>query len=283
MNAAHSNSFRSSQSSRSSSVVSYGPRRLQRTRCCGGATVEIGSICRKPSLRTVSSTLVALPSSSCARTAIRRASARLTTLDFTDFTLSQLPPAPRRLLEVGCGREGGVAPALAAAGYDVLAIDPDAPAGPLYRRVTLEELEDVGPFDAVVAGRVLHHVHPLGPALDKLVGLAPLLVVDEFAPDRIDGPTQEWYEGQHRLLVAAGHDPPAPPCLDEWRTRHADLHPSHTLIAELDARYERRLLEWLPYFHRWLRGPATEALEATLVDARLIRAVGYRYVGMRLS
>ncbi len=35
---------------------SYGPRRLQRTSCCGGATVEIGSIWRKPSCRTVSRT-----------------------------------------------------------------------------------------------------------------------------------------------------------------------------------------------------------------------------------
>ena len=56
MNASHSTSFRSSQISRSSSSRSYGPSRLQRTRYCGGATVEIGSICRKPSRRTVSST-----------------------------------------------------------------------------------------------------------------------------------------------------------------------------------------------------------------------------------
>ena len=50
----HSISFLSSQSRRSSSATSNGPRRLQRTSCCGGATVEIGSIWRKPSRRTVS-------------------------------------------------------------------------------------------------------------------------------------------------------------------------------------------------------------------------------------
>ena len=76
MNASYSKSFRSSQSSRSSSVGSNGPRRLKRTRCCGVATVAIGSIWRKPRRRTVSSTDVAEPSRSCARTAIRRARRR---------------------------------------------------------------------------------------------------------------------------------------------------------------------------------------------------------------
>src|SRR6266540_4211333 len=143
--------------------------------------------------RTVSRIPLALPSSACARTAIRRACARLTVVDFTAFALSQLPKPPRRVLEVGCGHEGGVAPGLAVVGYDVLAIDPHAPEGPLYRQVSLEELDDPGPFDAVVAGRVLHHVHPLGPALDKLaarsqlfddVGAADQLTLDEDLWDR---------------------------------------------------------------------------------------------------
>jgi 2-polyprenyl-3-methyl-5-hydroxy-6-metoxy-1,4-benzoquinol methylase len=115
-------------------------------------------------------------------------------LSFTEFALSQLAEPPRRVLEVGCGREGGVAPALAAAGYDVLAIDPHAPEGPIYRQVTLEELDDPGPFDAVVAGRVLHHINPLASALDKLVALAPLLILDEFAWNHMDEPTIDWYE-----------------------------------------------------------------------------------------
>ena len=99
----------------------------------------------------------------------------------------------------GCGDQGGVTPALVAAGYDVLAIDPRAPEGPNYRRITLEELEPE-PFDAVVAGRVLHHVTPLAPALAKLAGLAPLLLADEFAWDRIDEAVQQWYE---RLYTGA--------------------------------------------------------------------------------
>ncbi len=201
-------------------------------------------------------------------------------LDFAAFVLTQLPAAPLRVLEVGCGYDGGVAPTLAAAGYDVLAIDPEAPEGPLYRQFTLEELDDPGPFDAVVAGRVLHHVDPLGPALDKLLALAPLLLLDEFAWNHMDAPTVDWYESQHRLLVAAGREPKGPAELGEWRAKHSDLHPYETLRAEVDARYKERYFEWRPYFYRWLGGPASEALEAALIDAGAIRPIGFRYAGV---
>ena len=212
---------------------------------------------------------------------MRRACARLTVVDFKEYALLQLAPPPGRVLEVGCGHEGGVAPALSAAGYDVLAIDPNAPDGPLYRRVTLEELDDPGPFDAVVAGRVLHHVQPLGAALDKLAGLAPLLLLDEFAWNHMDEPTIEWYESQHRVLVAAGREPNGPPDLGEWRARHSDLHPYETLRTEVDARYEERHFEWRPYFYRWLAGPASESLEEGLIAAGAIRPIGFRYAGVK--
>ena len=202
-------------------------------------------------------------------------------VDFTGFALSQLPEAPQRVLEVGCGRAGGVAPDLAAAGYDVLAIDPDAPGGPLYRQITLEELDDPGPFDAVVAGRVFHHVHPLGAALDKVARLAPLLILDEFAWNHLDEPSVEWYEAQHRVLVAAGREPKGPPDLAEWRWRHADLHPYESLRREIDARYEELHFEWRPYFYRWLDGPATQELEEALIAAGAIRPIGFRYAGVR--
>ena len=195
--------------------------------------------------------------------------------------LSQLPPVPARVLEIGCGRAGGVAPALASAGYDVLAIDPDAPSGSLYRQITVEELDDPGPFDAVVAGRVLHHVHLLGPVLDKLARLAPLLLLDEFAWNHMDEPTVDWYESQHRVLAAAGREPKGPSNLAGWRARHTDLHPYETLRRELDARYEERRFEWRPYFYRWLGGPATESLEQALIAAGAIRPIGFRYAGVR--
>jgi hypothetical protein len=214
---------------------------------------------------------------------MRRACARLTALDFTEFTLSHLPPVPQRVLEVGCGHEGGVAPGLDAAGYEVVAIDPEAPEGPLYRRVALEDFDDPGPFGAVVAGRVLHHVHPLEPALDKLTRLAPLLIVDEFAWNHMDQATVDWYEGEHRVLAAAGREPKGPPDLAEWHRRHADLHPYETLRAALEAHFEEQYFEWRPFFYQWLDGPATEALEGALIDAGGIRPIGFRYVGSTRS
>jgi methyltransferase family protein len=202
-------------------------------------------------------------------------------VDFTAFVLAHLPTPPARVLEVGCGDAGGVVPALAAAGYDVLGVDPRAPDGPHFRRGDFREVE--GEFDAVVAGRVLHHVRPLGAGLDRIAELAPLLLVDEFAWDLIDADAQDWYEGQHRMLTAAGAAPPGPGSLDEWRLRHPDLHPHDVLLDALRARYDERVLEWVPYFHRWLGGPSSEALEQTLTGVGAFPAIGYRWAGVSTS
>jgi len=183
------------------------------------------------------------------------------------------------VLEIGCGNEGGVVPALVDAGYDAIGVDPRAPRGERFRQSDFREMD--GEFDAVVAGRVLHHVRPLDEALDRVAAFAPVIVVDEFAWDRIDDPAQDWYEGQRRMLVASGADPPGPPSLDEWRERHPDLHPHRELLDGLRSRYRETAFEWLPYLHRWLGGPSSEALEQTLVDAGAFPATGWRWAGVR--
>src|SRR3954451_17114693 len=214
----------------------------------------------------------------CACTTRRRISARLIVVpEFTTFVLDHLPPPPRRILEIGCGREGGVVAELAEAGYEVLGVDPDAPAGPSFRRARFQEVDDA--YDAVVAGRMLHHVTPLDEGIAKVARLAPLLVVDEFAPNRIDDAARDWYEGQHRMLVAAGAYPPGPPELSEWATRHPGLHSDDTVLAALRAHFDELVYEPLPYLYRWLAGPSSEALESTLVGAGALPAIGYRWVG----
>jgi SAM-dependent methyltransferase len=199
--------------------------------------------------------------------------------ELTDFVLSQLPPAGR-VLEVGCG-SGDLARSVDAAGYEVLAIDPEAPEGAIFQRVTLEELGDVGPFDAVVASRSLHHIEDLRAALDKIATLAPLIVLDEFAWDRLDGPTAQWFDGQRRALEAAGHEPES--LEEDWEAEHADLHGYRAMRRELDARFEERYFAWTAYLYRYLGGPATRELEQAVIDAGAINALGFRYAGRRIG
>jgi SAM-dependent methyltransferase len=163
-------------------------------------------------------------------------------LELTDFVLSQLPPAPARVLEVGCG-EGELARTLAAQGYDVVAIDPEAPEGAMFRRTTIEAFAEPGPFVAVVASRSLHHVEDLAGVLDKLVRLLARggpLILNEFAWDRRE------------------------PMTPEWEEEHAGLHGYGAMRAELDPRFEERFFEWRPYS----------------VDGEDVPGLGFRYVGV---
>lgn len=200
-------------------------------------------------------------------------------MDFTAFVLSQLPPPPARVLEFGCGPNGGITPALVEAGHDAVGVDPSAPAGARFHAVALEEF-DGGPFDAVVGERVLHHVDPLEPALDKLARLAPFLILEEFAWEQMDGPTRDWYEAQHRTLRAAGVEPSGPHDWARWEDEHVHLHPSDRLRRELAVRYDERHFEWRAYLYRWLGGPVTEPLEEALIEVGAIKPLGFRWLGV---
>src|SRR5256885_17024938 len=76
---------------------------------------------------------------------------------------STLPRPPARVLEVGCG-DGRLARALKRRGYDVVAVDPRAPKGPIFRQSRIEDFDEARRFDVAVAGLALHHV-------DSLAGL----------------------------------------------------------------------------------------------------------------
>ncbi len=205
---------------------------------------------------------------------------------FLDFAGAHLPAPPARVLEVGCGR-GELTTALAAAGYDVLGIDPLAPQGDLFRRIRLEDLEPAdGPYDAVVASYSLHHIRDLDHALDLAVELLEpdgLLVLDEFGWDLADEPTLDWLYGQRRALAASGQGK-APGSLealrDEWEAEHLGLHGFEALRTAVAARFEEREFAHTPFFHRQLGGVATEVLEQALIDAGAIQALGFRYAGV---
>lgn len=197
-------------------------------------------------------------------------------MDRTAFVVAALPPPPARVLEVGCGH-GDLARALDVAGYQVLAIDPRAPEGLLFRRTTIEQLDTPDRFDAVVAAFVLHHVERLELALDRVVTLLQLrgrLVVEEFGWDLADDASLEWY-AQHQEQATL-HSVRA-----EWQAEHAGLHGYSAMREALDERFDERSFEWLPYLHRSLHREELEDSERESIAAGQIRPLGFRYVGIR--
>jgi SAM-dependent methyltransferase len=180
------------------------------------------------------------------------------------------------VLEVGCG-EGDLARALDAAGYRVLAIDPQAPEGAIFRRVTIEELDDAGPFDAAVASYSLHHIENLDRALDRLASLLKprgTLVIEEFGWDRLDRETAAWYaRRQEEQSVETA--------LAEWATEHEGLHGFTDMRAALDDRFEEHIFEWRPYLYRCLDRDDLEANERDAITRGEIQAIGFRYIGIR--
>lgn len=201
------------------------------------------------------------------------------------FVLGELPPLPARVLELGCG-SGQLALGLAEAGYAVLAIDPSAPEGAIFQQTTLEELDELAVFDAVVASCSLHHIHDLDAAVERIESsLRPRgrLILVEFAWERLDPDTADWYLGQELALQAAGRLDSVPRSVEAalvaWDEEHRGLHTGEEMRASLNHRFRELRFERTPYLHRTLGGVASEALEQTLIDAGAIRALGFRWVG----
>jgi len=207
---------------------------------------------------------------------------------FCEFLSSQLPAPPARVLEVGCGR-GEVAHALAERGFEVTAIDPSAPEGPIFQRVGLEDFSDPRGFDAVVASVSVHHIEDLGGALDRIASFLPpggVLVLEEFAKERLAGATARWYYHQRRALAAAGREDSVPEDFAEWERQSeadlADIHPVSEIRIELERRFAERFFEWTPYLYSHRLDDAVEPLERRLIAEGAIEATGLWYVGERL-
>lgn len=218
--------------------------------------------------------------------------------DVAAFVVENLPSSPARVLEIGCG-EGVLARRMAAAGYEVTAIDPNAPEGPIFEQTTIEEFTTSERFDVCVAVLSLHHIGDLDAAVTKITQLLNdrgSLITVEFAWDRFDEATAAWClhhltdaqdnEGwlNHRCAEwrEAGSRGPAVSFADhmqEWGTAEG-LHPSDALLAALRAHLDEVSFAWTPYLYPNLQD-TNEDEEAALIEAGSIEATGFRFVGAR--
>src|SRR6476661_3148976 len=199
--------------------------------------------------------------------------------DVLAFVRANLPPPACRVLEVGAG-EGELAAALATAGYVVTAIDPEPRGGDVHG-VALAELEaEAGTFEAAVAIRSLHHVHPLTPSLERLAEVlrpgAPL-VIDEMDVVAFDHRAADWWLRQQ---AAHGQTRDVSPqqLVDEHR---AHLHPLDAIAEALAAWFDLGAAVRGPWLYRWDLGASFRVEEERLIAVGQLPAVGARIVAVR--
>lgn len=208
------------------------------------------------------------------------------------FVRGQLPAPPAAVLEIGCGPRGGFVPALRAAGYAAVGVDPQAPDEPGYHRVPFEEHRLAEPVEAVVAAASLHHVADPDRVLDGVrAALVPdgVLVVVEWARECFDEPTARWcfsrlgpaeaepgWLHRHRdRWIASGL--PWGDYLRSWAQAEG-LHTGEQIVRGLDARFHRRMHAVGPYLFADL-ADTSESDERAAIDAGEIAATSIRYVG----
>jgi SAM-dependent methyltransferase len=219
--------------------------------------------------------------------------------DVADMVLRALPPAPARVLEVGCG-EGRLARSMAAAGHRIVAIDPNAPQGQLFQSVSIEEFVASEPFDAAVATLSLHHIAELDAAVAKITGLVILggnFVVVEFAWDLLDEATAAWAL-EH--LAPAREDGWLARRRNEWNAQNGgdpssgfadylrrwaaseNFHSATTMIDALRRHFHEMRFERWPYLYPELEGVTREQEIAEIEEGR-IQATSFSFVGSARS
>ncbi len=204
----------------------------------------------------------------------------MASVDLRAFVRANLPEPPARVLEVGAGA-GGLARAVRAAGYDVLAIDPQSDGNDDVRPVALVDLDEpAGSFAAAVAVVSLHHVDPLEEScrrLGELVEPGGTLVVDEFDVGAFDLAAASWWLGQRRAL---GEEQPQ--TAEQLVADHREhLHPLERILAALEPHFELGPPLRGGWLHRWNLGDSLRAVEEEAIARGDLRATGARLVGRR--
>jgi 2-polyprenyl-3-methyl-5-hydroxy-6-metoxy-1,4-benzoquinol methylase len=183
-----------------------------------------------------------------------------------DFVEDWLPAAPARVLEVGCG-DGSLTRQLLAAGFETTGIDPHAPSGDCFERITVEAFRAPEPFDAAVAVGSLHHVADLERAvanLHSLLRLGGRLVLSEFAVEHLDEVARRWL-AEHGLGGELDHD-------------YSDVIGLGELERALGARFELLLREPGPHMAPELGRDDLVQAERDAIAQGTLRPVGVRLV-----
>ena len=200
------------------------------------------------------------------------------------FVLGHLPAVPARVLEVGAG-EGDLARRMAAAGYEVVAVDPQA-STPDVLPIPVDELsEPAASFESAVAVLSLHHVHRLDESCAHLASLlrpGASLIVDELDLDRFDEQAAAWWlEQQEALGIEHDHEHELAAESVVARLRE-ELHPLSRILASLDPYFDLQLAWRGPYLYRWRLGESQRPVEEELIAAGTLPAIGVRILGTRV-
>jgi SAM-dependent methyltransferase len=203
----------------------------------------------------------------------------VSTTDLRAFVRANLPEPPARVLEVGAGA-GALARALRAAGYEVLAIDPE-PKRDDVRAVALADLDEpAGSFAAAVAVVSLHHVDPLEEScrrLGDLVEAGGTLLLDEFDVGSFDLGAAAWWLEQRQAIGE-----PQPQTAEELVFEHREhLHPLERILAALEPQFELGRPLRGAWLHRWNLGEAFRGVEEEAIARGELRATGARVIGRR--
>jgi SAM-dependent methyltransferase len=203
----------------------------------------------------------------------------MASVDLRAFVRANLPEPPARVLEVGAGG-GGLARALRAAGYDVVAIDPKSDSEGV-RAVALADLDEpAGSFAAAVAVVSLHHVDPLEDScarLGEVVEPGGTLVIDEFDAGAFDVGAAAWWLAQRAAIGEA-----QPQTAEELVADHREhLHPLERIVAALEPCFELGSPVRGAWLHHWNLGDSLRAVEEDAIARGDLRAVGARLVGRR--
>jgi SAM-dependent methyltransferase len=230
------------------------------------------------------------------------------------FVERTLPPRPARMLDVGSGR-GDVAVELHSLGFDVVALDVSEEAVLVARSRNLEAVHkdffayDAPPFDVLLLSRSLHHLAPVGEAVQRAARLLKpggVLAVEDFDVDAMDAATALWHYDALALLEAAGVLMPDPEDaipqdidpLSRWRIEHEHNPPLATaaqMFEAISSCFDVQQTSTAPYLYRTACARMEEtargqraaerllALERQRIARGLVRAIGWRCVARRRS